>query len=80
MYRYVVYAGMLSIAWLAVQPATPAFAITAKQRMVTCQFGAKYLKLTGAKRTAFIKKCMMNATKPRGHAAGSPAMKPRPKS
>jgi hypothetical protein len=80
MYRYAVFAGILSVVWLAAQPATPAFAITAKQRMVTCQFGAKYLKLAGKKRADFIKKCMMTTKKPRGPAARSPGMKPGQKS
>ncbi len=38
--------------------ASPASAITAKQKMDTCKFGADDQKLTGAKRNAFIKKCM----------------------
>jgi psiF repeat len=38
--------------------ATPAAAVTAKQKMETCKFGADDQKLTGAKRNAFIKKCM----------------------
>ena len=38
--------------------ASPASAVTAKQKMETCKFGADDQKLTGAKRNAFIKKCM----------------------
>jgi hypothetical protein len=38
--------------------ATPASAVTAKQKMATCKFGADDQKLTGAKRNVFIKKCM----------------------
>jgi hypothetical protein len=38
--------------------ATPAAAVTAKQKMDTCKFGADDQKLTGTKRNAFIKKCM----------------------
>ncbi len=38
--------------------ATPASAVTAKQKMATCKFGADDQKLTGAKRNAFIKRCM----------------------
>ena len=37
--------------------ATPASAVTAKQKMETCKLGADDLKLTGAKRDAFIKRC-----------------------
>ncbi len=38
--------------------ATPASALTTKQKMDTCKFGAQSQKLTGAKRNAFIKRCM----------------------
>ena len=38
--------------------ATPASALTAKQKMETCKVGAQAQKLTGAKRNAFIKRCM----------------------
>ncbi len=38
--------------------ATPAAALTSKQKMETCRIGAKAQKLTGAKRNAFIKRCM----------------------
>ena len=50
-----------------------AFAATSKQKMETCKFGADDQKLTGAKRKAFMSKCMSNADSPRG----KPAM-PRP--
>jgi hypothetical protein len=40
--------------------AYPALAATAKQKAETCKFGADHPKLTGAKRTAFIKRCMAN--------------------
>jgi hypothetical protein len=36
----------------------PAGAITAKQKMETCKFGAQDQKLTGKEEKAFIKKCM----------------------
>jgi hypothetical protein len=38
--------------------ATPASAISYKQKIETCKFGADDQKLAGAKRNAFIKKCM----------------------
>jgi hypothetical protein len=50
-----------------------AFAATSKQKTETCTFGADDQKLTGAKRKAFLTKCMSNADSPRG----KPAM-PRP--
>ena len=50
-----------------------AFAATSKEKMETCKFGADDQKLTGAKRKAFMAKCMSNKDSPRG----KPAM-PRP--
>jgi hypothetical protein len=41
--------------------AQPAAAATKEQKMETCKVGADHDKLTGAKRTAFINKCMANA-------------------
>ena len=40
--------------------ATPASALTKAQKMETCKFGADDQKLEGAKRKAFIAKCMSN--------------------
>jgi len=51
----------------------PAAAVTAKQKMETCKFGADDQKLTGAKRQAFISKCMANRNDPRGPATGAKA-------
>jgi hypothetical protein len=48
--------------------ATPALAVTAKQKAETCKFGADSQKLTGAKRKAFITRCMANKDDPRGPA------------
>jgi hypothetical protein len=45
---------------------TPAVAATSKEKMETCTFGADDQKLTGAKRKAFMSKCMSNADSPRG--------------
>jgi len=50
---------------------TPASALTKAQKAETCKFGADDQKLTGAKRTAFLNKCMANRDDKRG-----PAMKP----
>ena len=41
--------------------ATPAAALTGKEKMATCKIGATAQKLTGAKRNAFIKRCMAKA-------------------
>jgi hypothetical protein len=58
--------------------AQPAVAATAAQKMETCKYGAQHDNLTGAKRDAFIKKCMTNANyEP---AARKDALKKKPAS
>ncbi len=47
-------------------PSAPSFAVTAKEKMATCKFGADDQKLAGAARTKFMKKCMANKNDPRG--------------
>jgi len=41
--------------------AQPVSAATKEEKTETCKVGADHDKLTGAKRTAFINKCMANA-------------------
>ncbi|MGC1467128.1 MAG: PsiF family protein [Pseudolabrys sp.] len=65
MLRTIAFIGASAIL-LATVPASAA--PSAKQKMATCQFGAKDQKLTGAKRTAYIKRCMANEDSPRGPA------------
>ncbi len=48
--------GLISLPLLLL--ASPVSAITSKEKMETCKFGADDQKLEGTKRTAFIKKCM----------------------
>ena len=48
--------------------ATPASAATQAQKMETCKFGADDQKLYGAKRKAFMAKCMSNKNDSRGPA------------
>jgi hypothetical protein len=55
-------------------PCSPAFAVTSKDKMATCKFGADDQHLTGKARAAFINKCMTNKDEPRG----GPAMSPPP--
>lgn len=50
------YLGFIGLPLLLL--ATPASAVTAKQKMETCKFGAESEHLTGAKRNTFIKHCM----------------------
>ena len=67
MHRYVLLSTML----IAALPSAPAFAVSPKEKMATCKFGADDQKLQGAPRTAFIKKCMANRDDPRGPASGA---------
>ena len=62
MIRLIVAAGLA--ASFVLSPS--AFAATSKEKMETCTFGADDQKLTGAKRKAFLTKCMSNADSPRG--------------
>jgi psiF repeat len=68
MIRTIVVAAMLAVTL----PATVSFALTPKQKMETCKFGANDQKLQGKARNAFIKKCMANKDDPRGAAVGAP--------
>jgi psiF repeat len=58
-------AGMLAV----VLPCAPTYAVTSKDKMATCKFGADDQHLQGKARTAFMKKCMSNNDEPRGAAA-----------
>ena len=69
MLRLIAMAGLIAPFLLA----APAFAVTPKQKLETCTFGADDQKLKGAARKSFMTKCMSNANAPRG----KPAM-PRP--
>jgi psiF repeat len=52
----------------------PSHAVTSKDKMATCKFGADDQHLQGKTRGAFMKKCMSNADEPRG-ASAAPAGK-----
>jgi hypothetical protein len=54
-------------------PSAPSFAVSAKDKMATCKFGADDQKLDGAARAAFMKKCMSPKNDPRGTGHGTPA-------
>jgi hypothetical protein len=58
---------------LAMLQSAPALALSAKDKMATCKFGADDQKLQGPARDAFMKKCMSNHNDPRGNGAGGPA-------
>jgi len=65
MLRYVAIAVMLTV----LLPTAPSFAVTTKEKMATCKFGADDQKLQGAARKSFMTKCMSNKNDPRGSAA-----------
>ena len=48
---------ILAAALVVVLPAGPCFAVDAKQKMATCQFGANQQRLQGEARDTFLKKC-----------------------
>ena len=54
MLRTIAIAGLLPLVLLA----SPASAATTQEKMETCKVGAESQELTGAKRDAFIKRCM----------------------
>ena len=64
MYRILGLMSLLPMLLLA----TPASAATQAQKMETCKFGADDQKLDGAKRKAFMAKCMSNKNDKRGPA------------
>lgn len=72
MHRYILVAASLTAISLAMQPTAPAFAVSAKQKMETCKFGADSQKLAAPQRAEFIKRCMANRNDPRGPAVGTP--------
>lgn len=57
-------------------PCVPSYAVTQKDKMATCKFGADDQHLEGKARSAFMKKCMSNKDEPRGMPA--PASAPPP--
>jgi hypothetical protein len=67
MIRYAAIAAVLGVMLAGV----PSFAVTAKNKMATCKFGADDQKLQGAARDAFMKKCMSNKDEPRS-SPGAP--------
>ncbi len=84
MHRYRAIAGsMVAVSLALLLPSAPASAITAKQKMATCDFGADHPegggpKLVGAKRKQFISRCMSGKNDPRGPGVGTPGAPSEP--
>ena len=68
MIRYAAIAAVLGV----MLPGVPSFAVTSKDKMATCKFGADDQKLEGPPRKAFMKNCMSNKDEPRS-SPGAPA-------
>jgi hypothetical protein len=79
MQRYPLVASVfLALSLMALQSA-PALAVTAKQKMETCKFGADHPMLSGKQRADFMKKCMSNKNDPRGpSSSGGPGAEGKP--
>jgi hypothetical protein len=67
----------LAVILIVLLPAGPCFAVDAKQKMATCQFGADQQRLQGQAREAFLKKCMEDRNDPRGPAPSRPVTAPK---
>ena len=78
MQRYVLVSSVFLLFSLTVLPSAPALAITAKQKMETCKFGADHPMLAGKQRADFIKKCMSGKNDPRGPSSGTPGAEGKP--
>jgi hypothetical protein len=64
---------LVAVVLIAALPSAPSFAVTAKEKMATCKFGADDQKLAGAARAKFMKNCMANKNDPRGGAGAAGA-------
>jgi len=67
----------LAAALIVLLPAGPCFAVDAKQKMATCNFGADQQRLQGEARDAFLKKCMEDRDDPRGPAPAGAVTAPK---
>jgi hypothetical protein len=71
------YAIVAAVTLAVMLPSAPSFALTNKDKMATCKFGADDQNLQGKARGAFMKKCMSNKDEPRGAAPAGGAPPPR---
>lgn len=66
------FGGAAVVAALSMMAVAPAAAVSAKDKMATCKFGADDQKLQGKARTSFMAKCMGNEKR----GGNAPAAKP----
>ncbi len=71
MQRYALVASIFFILPPTLLASAPALAVTPKQKMETCKFGADHPMLSGKARADFIKKCMSDKNDPRRPTAGT---------
>ncbi len=74
--RTIFLVAFLAAALVAMSPSAPSLAVTAKEKMATCKFGADDQKLQGTARAKFLKNCMANRNDPRGPAPGAAGAPP----
>ena len=67
----------LAAALIVLLPAGLCFAVDAKQKLATCQFGADQQRLQGEARDVFLKKCMEDRDDPRGRTPAGAATAPK---
>jgi hypothetical protein len=75
MLRYAAAAAVLAAVLL---PGAPSQAVSSKDKMATCKFGADDQNLKGKDRSKFMKKCMSNKDEPRGQPMVAPGAPPPP--
>lgn len=68
MIRYATAAALLAV----MLSCPPCYAVSSKDKMATCKFGADDQQLKGKARADFMKKCMSNKDEPRGTPVASP--------
>jgi hypothetical protein len=79
MQRYALAPIVFMVVSLMALPSAPALAISARQKMETCKFGADHPMLAGKQRADFIKKCMSEKDDPRGPSpSGAPGSDGKP--
>jgi hypothetical protein len=71
MQRYALVTSACFVLPLMLLLSTPALAVSPKQKMETCKFGADHPMLSGKARADFMKKCMSDKNDPRGSTSGA---------